>query len=182
MPNPTCEYPGCATPQALRGYCRRCYKRARRAGLVDLLPPQSVEDRFWGKVEITGFCWNWTASAPGGYGKFGVGTRVTQKTWSAHRFAYESLVGSIPDGYHLDHLCRNTRCVNPDHLDPVPAQVNNIRSFSLSAQRARQTHCHKGHEFSDENTYVDSRGRRTCIACAKDWRRTNRKSRAKVNA
>jgi hypothetical protein len=44
----------------------------------------------------------------------------------AHRFAYLEFVGPIPDGLVLDHLCRNKKCVNPDHLEPV-TNAENLR-------------------------------------------------------
>lgn len=78
-------------------------------------------DRFWARVEI-GVCWTWIGSTDRGYGVFGAQGRY----FRAHRWAWEALVGPIPEGLHLDHLCRNPSCVNPDHLEPV-TQAENIR-------------------------------------------------------
>jgi predicted DNA-binding transcriptional regulator AlpA len=87
---------------------------------------RTVEERFWEKVEPTGFCWEWTAFKDRkGYGRF----RVDDRTMQAHRVAYELLVGPIPEGLHLDHLCRNTSCVNPDHLEPVDLAENVRRGY-----------------------------------------------------
>ena len=84
-----------------------------------------AEVRFWRHVDDTGTCWVWTASIrPDGYGEFRAGRLV-----KAHRFAYEHLIGPVPDGLHLDHLCRNRACVNPEHLDPVPNAVNIRRAW-----------------------------------------------------
>lgn len=106
-------------------------------------------------------CWLWQGPAMGnGYGVFNVG----HKHFSAHRFAYESLKGPIPEGLTIDHLCRNRACVNPDHMEPVTNVVNVMRGISLAAQNARKTHCKRGHEFTAENTLV-SGGRRQCRAC-----------------
>jgi hypothetical protein len=126
--------------------------------------PKSFAERFWPKVDFSADCWTWQASvSTGGYGKFSIST----STWrNAHRIAYELLVGPIPVGLELDHLCKNRLCVNPDHLEPVSRRINNLRSASITANRARQTHCIRGHEFTPENTRVDRRNRRNCRRCA----------------
>jgi hypothetical protein len=79
------------------------------------------EARFWSYVTKTEGCWEWKGAKDGdGYGHLGVAGSVV----GAHRYAYELLVGPIPEGLHLDHLCRNRPCVNPDHLEPVTQAVN----------------------------------------------------------
>ena len=82
---------------------------------------KDVEERFWSKVEKTDSCWNWTAALSGGYGVI----RINKKKVYAHRFAYEALVGDIPGGHQLDHICHNRQCVNPGHLRPVTQKQNN---------------------------------------------------------
>lgn len=83
-------------------------------------------ERFWSKVDASGDCWEWTAGVNNrGYGYFHVA--VGQSPVGAHRFAYEQLVGPIPDGLVIDHLCRNPPCVNPDHLEPVRFRENLMR-------------------------------------------------------
>jgi hypothetical protein len=84
----------------------------------------------------------------------------------AHRFAYETLVGPIPEGLDLDHLCRNPPCVNPDHLEPVPHVVNVLRG-AVPKIWAAKTRCPKGHPYDEVNTYrspsrPDSRKCKTC--------------------
>lgn len=123
----------------------------------------AIVARFWMKVDGGGNrCWEWTASLRNGYGQFGV---RAGHVVPAHRFAYEHLVGPIPDGMVIDHLCRNTRCVNPAHLEPVTNVENVMRGESPMARNARTTHCTHGHELVGANLYVDPKGRRQCRAC-----------------
>ena len=139
-----------------------------------------LPDRFWAKVQKTESCWLWTASLnTSGYGLF----RNRQKlrpTEVSHRLSYLALVGSIPDDLTLDHLCRNRRCVNPDHLEPVTLEENLKRGVSPSALNARRGNCVNGHEFSPENTRYDQyktrkNPRRACRTCnrerSKQWRK-----------
>jgi len=81
-----------------------------------------------------------------------------------HRVMYEGLVGPIPDGMTLDHLCRNRACCNPEHLEPTTIRENTLRGEAASAINARKTHCLRGHAFDSANTYV-WRGHRQCRAC-----------------
>lgn len=114
-----------------------------------------VGDRFWDKVEPTGFCWNWIASRDSsGYGQIGIDGRPVK----AHRVAYELLVGPILAGLVIDHLCRNKSCVNPDHLEPVTQKINVRRASAV------KTHCLRGHEYTEENTYLQGE-RRSCLTC-----------------
>jgi hypothetical protein len=106
-------------------------------------------------------CWQWQRPLDNGYGRFW----VDGQTVLAHRYSYEIHVGSIPDGLHLDHLCRNRGCVNPAHLEPVTLAVNVLRGEGLSAVNARKTVCKHGHPLTDDNVYVTPRGSRTCRAC-----------------
>lgn len=77
-------------------------------------------------------CWNWTGALTKGYGRIKVGGR----TRIAHRVVYERLVGPIPEGLHLDHLCVNPRCIRPEHLEPVTTRENNRRVFIRREARA----------------------------------------------
>jgi hypothetical protein len=121
-------------------------------------------ERFFAKVggpDANG-CWPWLASRKWGYGCFSLdGGKVQVR---AHRYAYEVLVGPIPSGLQIDHLCRNRACCNPDHLEPVTGAVNNLRGEGIAARNARKTHCLNGHEFTSENTYR-VKGGRACKPC-----------------
>lgn len=128
-------------------------------------PPLS--ERFWPKVLMAApdECWLWGAYiAPEGYGRIHAG-RDSPRPLLAHRVAYELLVGPIPEGLTLDHLCRNRGCVNPAHLEPVTNRENIMRGTSVPARNARKTHCKHGHVFSPENTRLRRDGSRICNAC-----------------
>lgn len=143
------------------------------------MTPQSAEERFWEKVHrFSDGCWFWLATGgqgrSGEYGSFWNGERKVL----AHRYAYELLVGPIPEGLTLDHLCRNTRCVNPAHLEPVTNKENTLRGFGWAGENARKTHCVNGHPLSGDNLLQEpSRpGERLCRACRAQSNR-NRKRR-----
>ncbi len=125
----------------------------------------SDAERFWVKVDLTGDCWEWTASKnKKGYGRF----RFQGETRLAHRVAYEMIVGPIPFGLTLDHLCRNHGCVRPEHLEPVTQRVNVERGDGLAAlarTHISKTHCPKNHPYDEGNTRVTKQGWRRCRTC-----------------
>ena len=122
---------------------------------------RTAEERFWAKVEV-GVCWRWTAALDTyGYGSFWLAPSMRL----AHRVAWEMLVGPIPEGLTLDHLCRNRACVNPDHLEPVPHGENVRRSPAahITRLRPREPFFPCGHPRSGENLL----GCRKCRICNK---------------
>lgn len=169
-PTAGCSIDGCAGDHEARGLCKLHYQRLIKSGSVEQpLATAPDEERFWAKVQrIESGCWLWTAgiSHNTGYGNVWWAGR----TQSTHRIAYVLTYGEIPAELTLDHLCRVRHCVNPQHLEAVPFAVNNLRGMSASAENARKTHCHRGHEFTPANTYVrpDGRTSRDCLACRKE--------------
>jgi hypothetical protein len=128
-----------------------------------------VVDRIIKLVDFTGDCWLWQGDqVRGGYGRVSTGqVNGRSKRGPVHRVLWEALVGPIPDGLELDHLCRDARCVNPDHLEPVTHQENVLRSDNAAAINARKTHCVNGHALEGHNIYVPPKrpDRRYCRTC-----------------
>lgn len=108
---------------------------------------KSIDDRFDDKWVIReNGCWEWIGGRdPHGYGRFTIGTLKSHKPFLAHKYAYERRYGPVPDGLELDHLCRNTSCVNPDHLEAVTHRTNMIRGFAPGMVVFRTGACGKGH-------------------------------------
>lgn len=160
---------GCGQ-QPSRG-CRWIRGHNRRLDKPDL------STLFWANVKKTDGCWNWVGDRdPAGYGKFS-SRRLSSNR--AHRYAYEALVGPIPPGLTIDHLCRNKACVNPDHLEPVTSRINTLRSGNPAAINAAKTHCKRGHELAGRNLIVDkAKGNRACRACRTQMEQKRRRSAA----
>lgn len=132
-----CEWCGGPKPGGIgRRVCGSCK-------LVDL-----VWDRL---VTSVGGCWLWTGGINKGYGWVG-------ESDQPHRLVYEELIGEIPEGLHLDHLCRVPTCCNPWHLDPVTPGENSRRKWAV------YNRCTRGHEFTAENTRT-AKGIRHCRRC-----------------
>ena len=162
-------HPQSTTPCAARS-CRRI-NYAHGLCVIHAAPR-----RFWAKVDKRrgpiwngSRCWIWTGSVshtgskdkPVYYGQI----RIDGRRQGVHRLAFELAKGPIPKGLTIDHLCRNTLCVNPDHLEAVTQRINGMRGTSMSAQHAKKTHCPQGHPYDLFNTYRPARGGRQCRTC-----------------
>jgi len=127
-----------------------------------------TELRFWTKTRLApSGCLEWTGEIMWkGYGI----VKIRGRRVRAHRYAYELCKGPIPEGLEPDHLCRNTRCVLPDHLEAVTRRTNLIRATSPVALNVRKTHCPRGHELPP----VQEGKRRACRICKTDMQRERR--------
>lgn len=131
------------------------------------------------KVADPDSCWLWTGTNASGYGIIQRSAKMKRR--QAHRFLYEQIVGPIPEGLTLDHLCHNRdrscpggktcmhrRCVNPAHMEPVPDRVNVARGQSPPARNARKEACPKGHPYEPGNLRPLSNGWRQCVICHRE--------------
>jgi len=124
-----------------------------------------------------GPCWLWPGSlTSSGYGKVKPGPEGG--TCLVHRLTYLHMVGPVPDGLDLDHLCRVKACANPAHLDPVTRAVNLARG---EHNHRGKTHCKRGHAFTPENTYVSSKNA-TWRVCAECQREASRRYRQRLHS
>jgi hypothetical protein len=134
-----------------------------------------LPDRFWRHVKVKGACWLWTGPARRGYGAFYQDKHVR----TAHRVSYEALVGPVPDGLELDHICRNRACVRPKHLRAVDHRTNLLAGPSTrSAINAAKTACPKGHPYTLPQP--GQRQQRVCLECQRQ--RSRNRARAKRQA
>jgi hypothetical protein len=162
-----CSIEGCNKSTSARGWCGMHYQRWLKNGdPLALVQAPSMAQKIKSRVavESDSGCWIWRGTVnASGYGCFY--NPATQADGLAHRLSYEAIVGPISDGLTLDHLCRQTRCVNPDHLEPVTLAEN--------ARRAGQakTHCPKGHPYDQSNTGKGYRGSRRCLTCHREGQR-----------
>lgn len=145
-------------------------------------PEYTVEQRLLlhRRIKKSTGCWIWTASiSETGYGRL----RLPQRLHYVHRLAYETFVGPIPDGLHIDHLCHSwdsrcpggdscphRACFNPAHLQAVTCRENVLRGASPGARNLRRTHCPKrGHAYAEHG--VVRAGRLVCRACRIEYMR-----------
>lgn len=172
-----CKIDGCGRAHCARGLCRPHYVAAHKKGTVadhELVRPPAMDEaeRFFSKVNAAAPCWEWTGGVnENGYGRFTRAPGHLDRLVYAHRWAWEHLVGPIPDGLTLDHLCRNSICVNPDHLEPVTQAVNSSRlGFHIWCASGR----HRLNEFG----YTRPNGSRFCGECSRErnrqWIKVNR--------
>lgn len=180
-----CTIAGCDRCVYAKTLCGPHYQRVRDGrSLLTPIRPHGLTpaERYLSKVDRTSTpdgCWPWTDTlSTEGYGSFYDGVRPGP----SHVFGYTLLVGSIPDGFHIDHICHNTdpscpggrtcrhrSCQRPGHWEAVEPIVNALRGKSPMAINARKTHCPKGHPYDDANTMLSKDGRgRKCRICHRE--------------
>ncbi len=149
-----------ALPRSLRATGAR---HARPVAALAARWPLTADERFWDSVEKRGddLCWIWKRNQSHRYGRI----KIEQKQWVAHRYAYESLIGPVPDGLELDHLCGNPKCVNPAHLEPVSHATNIDRGRK---GKGKVKSCPRGHPYVQSNTRYTKRGSPLCLECERD--------------
>lgn len=126
-----------------------------------------VLERLMHRSDPVGDCWVWGgALGSNGYGYI----RYEGSSKLTHRVTYELLVGPIPAELEIDHLCRNTGCINPEHLEAV-SHAENVRRGEGGRYWSRRTHCSKGHRYTDANTRLDRKGARVCRICTREYDR-----------
>lgn len=185
---PTCVADACDISKRLtRSLCPRHYQRLLLYGDIEHAR-QTAEQRFWQHVlKHPSGCWEWTGSIipANGYGRLQHGGKKNPIRSLAHRFGYELIVGPIPEGMTLDHLCHtrdlscpggagcpHRRCVNPAHLEPVPSAVNTRRG-----RNSTKTRCSNGHDLTGPDVTVNARGHRICRACKRKTEAVRRSAR-----
>lgn len=134
---------------------------------------QKEQDRFWAKVNKNGpvsklgtVCYLWEASQNGtGYPVF----YFHKKLGYAHRYSWQlSNCSYIPKNLEVDHLCKNTLCVRPDHLEIVSHKINNFRQEkSIFVDNSLKTSCPNGHKYDKLNTRIYNNSR-YCRICNKE--------------
>jgi hypothetical protein len=141
--------------------------------MPDRVAPQRIplEARFWSKVKVStrNACWQWQGST-GSHGYGQIWCPEVQVCRLAHRVAYELVIGAIPKGLTIDHLCGVKTCANPYHMEPVSQGENTKRAL------AKKTHCPFGHPLDGTKQH---RGYlvRYCMECDRErhrrttWRR-----------
>lgn len=127
-----------------------------------------IFDRLMARIDASGVCWEWTGATTSGYGVIGRGGRGDGNALT-HRVMWEEMIGAVPQGLDLDHLCRNRACCNPDHLEPVDRATNVARGLRQRGYRKGILHCPRGHLYDRSNAK-----QRKCSTCKNESQRVRR--------
>lgn len=178
-----CRQPRWVTVEGGRPKTQRCGSCAPRRKALDELEAcanatgmDRIPARLRRQIEADGAtgCWLWTGTrTSGGYA---IGNWPLTDDSSLHRTVYEALVGPIPPGMYLDHLCRARHCINPEHLEPVSPRENVLRGLSSGLK----THCAKGHLWTPDNIQwrmCENPPRRKCKTCYEENKRKSAEQR-----
>jgi len=153
----SCGWTKCVPP-AMQGSLYKCVG----GHLGGIQRKRNAPEHIWTRgVRTEAGCLEWTGALTEGYGK----TSIGGKDILVHRLAYELAKGEIPGDLTVDHICRNTKCFNPDHLRLLTAVDNVMAGEGPAAQNIRKTHCPQGHEY--DRTWISPNGRpsRQCSIC-----------------
>lgn len=185
-----CSYENCdrSTRSASGDLCHAHSEQLRRRGyLAPLQNLETIYDRFWRYTikdgpTVTGSdplvseavlgtkCWTWTGprTTVGPYARF----RHGGKSHRAHRISLLAAGKPLGQEEPVDHLCRNTLCVNPEHLEPVTPRENSLRGAGPPGENSRQKFCKNGHDLDDPaNHYPSGKRGRSCLTCSREYNR-----------
>ena len=145
--------------------------------IVNLTKEQEIKMMNRISIDINTGCWNWSNYIDaGGYGRI----MFNNHQESAHRVFYAWKKGKLPRGKskiipQLDHLCKNRKCCNPDHLELVSFKENILRGNSPSAQHSKQLICKNGHILPSKPNLLRKNGKteRVCLICQRINNRIN---------
>lgn len=185
-----CSAPECDGRSLANGLCRAHYKRMRRYGTLELPKASTLVEYMSKRTRVAaapsdrpglGACHEWTGTiSVKGYGfvRHSGSLGGDYRTRLAHRVAFELAHGQINQDDVIDHLCRNRKCVNPDHLEQVSNEENLRRGLGYRLRNGMSSSCVNGHPYTEENTYrnPNNPSDTRCRECARERNRKRAKN------